>query len=485
MRARSNDAGAKTQDSSRAAQCSAALPGGGGLRSACFRPFKPVRTSGRNASDVNPLDGERQTQSVHSVGRERPVVEPPTWDLFRWEIESREMPAWDKAGLWSLDVLKGVLGERWPEETYELRQRLGDAPLLPAEIAASFGYPMHFAELLELALRLRILENAEGMDQMRTDLRAHKEHHRWMHSRLQLELGSLLLVADVAPRFEQSLPGGQSGQGAADLLFTAGDGGVVVSAYTLYPTDVFREAMKQSDRLFEAFTSLHMEHHRIGIRAEIAPELDAEDEEQLIEQVRSAMGRVTASGRPERLDAPAATVAIRPPSTEGEAEFYVGARSPEQDLWPRIVRQLGKKAAALACSAPVWVRADLRDGVWQATPWATRPLEQRLPELEQALRAAFDPAPAHLGGFVLSSGAVLAHGTVEHQVAETESGCVALRYPLRPLRGREVVIVPVNDQDSGKLFEKMYVSETDWLQTALEQAGLPSVTDLFPTPAAA
>jgi hypothetical protein len=384
--------------------------------------------------------------------------------------------------VWSLDVLEGVLGERWPEETCELRQRLGDAPLLPAEIAAAFGYPMHFAELLELALRLRILEKAEGMDQVRTDLRAHKEHHRWMHSRLQLELGGLLLAAGITPRFEQPLPGGQPGQGAADVLFSAGDREVVISAYTLYPTDVFREAMKQSDRLFAAFTSLHIEHHHVGIHAEIAPELDATEEEQLIEQVRSAMRRVTVTGRAERLDTVAATVEILPPSTEGETEFYVGARSLEQDLWPRIVRQLRKKAAALACSAPVWVRADLRDGVWQATPWVTRPLKQRLPELEQALRAAFDPAPPYLGGFVLSSGAVFAQGEVERQAAETESGAAALRYPLRPLRGREVVIVPINDCDRSKLFQAMYARETDWLQVALRQLGLPSLAELFPMP---
>jgi hypothetical protein len=418
---------------------------------------------------------------VQSAEEERPPIEPPTWDLFRWEIRSRKAPAWDQAGLWSLDVLEGVLGERWPEETYELRKSLGDSPLLPAEIAAAFGYPMHFAELLELALRLRLLENAEGMDQLRTDLRAHKEHHRWMHSRLQLELGGLLLAAGIAPRFEQALPGGQPGQGAADLLFSAGGREVVISAYTLYPTDVFRAAMTQSDRLFAAFTSLHIEHHRVGIRAEIAPELDAAEEEQLIEEVQSAVRRVTVTRRPERLDTVAATVEILPPSAEGETEFYVSARSPEQDLWPRIVRQLRKKAAALACSAPVWVRADLRDGVWQATPWVTRPFEQRLPELEQALRAAFDPAPSYLGGFVLSSGAVLAHGEVERQAAETESGAAALRYPLRPLRGREVVIVPISDRDSSLLFKEIYAREADWLKRALEGAGLPSIAELFPT----
>ena len=414
---------------------------------------------------------------------ERPPIEPPTWELFRWEIRSRQLRAWDEAGLWSLGVLESVLGERWPEETYELRQRLGDSPLLPAEIAAAFGYPMHFAELLELALRLRLLEDALGIEQLKTDLRAHREHHRWMHCRLELELGGLLLAAGIAPCFERPLPGGQQGQGAADVLFTAGGREVVVSAYTLYPTDVFRESMRQSDRLFAAFTSLHIEHHRVGIRAEIAPELDPVEEEQLIERVRLAMLRVAVTGQPERLDSVAATVEILPPSAEGEAEFYVGARSLEQDLWPRIVRQLGKKAAALACSAPVWVRADLRDGVWQATPWVTRPLERRLPELEQALRAAFDPAPSYLGGFVLSSGAVLAQGQVHDQAAETESGAAALRYPLRPLRGREVVIVPINDRDSSELFREMYARETVWLQTALEQAGLPSLADLFPTPA--
>ena len=363
-----------------------------------------------------------------------------------------------------------------------MRKRLADAPLLPAEIAAASAYPMHFAERVELALRLRILEDADGMAQLRTDLRAHKDHHRWMHSRLQLELGGLLLAIGIAPRFEQLLPGGQPGQGAADLSFIARNREVVVSAYTLYPTDVFRDAMKQSDRLFAAFTSLHIEQPDIGIRAEIAPDLDAAEEDKLIEEVRSAMRHVAVTGRPENLGTVAATVEILPPSTEGETVFYVGARSPEQDLWLRIVRQLRKKAAALACSAPVWVRADLRDGVWQATPWVTRPLERRLPELEQALRVAFDPVPSYLGGFVLSSGAVLAQGEVERQAAQTESSAAALRYPLRPLRGREVVIVPINDRDSSKLFEEMYEREADWLQQALWQAGLPSIADLFSVP---
>lgn len=414
----------------------------------------------------------------------RPPAEPPSWELFRYSIRSRQRPAWDTAGLWSLDVLEATLGGNWLEETWQLRQRLGESPLLPAEIAASSGYPMHFAELLELGLRLTRFGRADGIDQLKTDLRANKQHHRWMHSRLQLELGSLLLSVGLEPRFEQPLPGGLPHQGDADVLFNVDGQEIVVSAYTLYPTDVFRESVKQSDRLFDGLMFLHNEH-RVGIRAEIAPEIDDEEEALLLDEVRAAMKMVAETGQRQQVATPSAAAEITPPSSGGETDFYVGARSPEQNLWPRIVRQLEKKAAALACEAPVWVRADLRDGVWQTTPWATWTLEQRLPELEQALRAAFDPMPTYLGGFVLSSGAVRAPGEVTDETARTDSGAVALRYPIAPLRGRELVIVPFGDSGTAKVFESAYADESGWLPAALNAAGLPALGDLFPAPPAA
>jgi hypothetical protein len=46
----------------------------------------------------------------------------------------------------------------------------------PAEIAAASGYPMHFAELLELGLRLTLFERADGIEQVTTDLCANKQH---------------------------------------------------------------------------------------------------------------------------------------------------------------------------------------------------------------------------------------------------------------------------------------------------------------------
>lgn len=144
-----------------------------------------------------------------------------------------------------------------------------------------------------------------------------------------------------------------------------------------------------------------------------------------------------------------------------------------------VVKRDDVTSLALACEVPVWVRADLRDGLWQTTPWATWTLEARLPELEQALRASVAPAPPYLGGFVLSSGALLAQGEVSAETCRTDTGAIGMRYPLAPVRGREVIVVPFADAGSAALFERAYLAEPGWLAGALAAASLPTTDHLF------
>jgi len=335
---------------------------------------------------------------------------------------------------------------------------------------------MHFAELLEFALRLERLRENIGLDQVISELRGDKRHQRWMHSRQQLELGTLLAATGVNPSFETPLPGGHQGQGSADVTFTVDGVAQVVSSYVLYPTDVFRSASASSDRVFEQLTRLHLDA-AVNVEARITSDLAEEDETCFIATVEAAIKAVAADGYARHLETDFAVVDLSAAASVSAADFNITAAMPKEDLWPRVARRLEKKAQALRCDAPVWVRADLLDGLWQLTPWAMASLEERLIAIEEALALNF--SESDVAGFVLSSGALLAPGTVDTAEVRTGSGAVAMRYPIRPLRGREILLVPFRNDEALNVFVAAYRGESAWLNDALASVHLPSLDDLF------
>lgn len=126
----------------------------------------------------------------------------PDWALLRRMMDAEGRPrAWRSAGLWALDVLADEMGEDWPRRYWKKQGRL------PAELILGTHLPAAFAGLLELALRLRVLEAAAGIAPIRKELAGDLRDERMQHTAVQLEVASLGAQSGFDAAVESRLEG--------------------------------------------------------------------------------------------------------------------------------------------------------------------------------------------------------------------------------------------------------------------------------------
>ena len=142
--------------------------------------------------------------------------------------------------------------------------------------------------------------------------------------------------------------------------------------------------------------------------------------------------------------------------------------------------KLIQKARQASGAGGGWLRADIRDGMWQFTPWARAGLRAQIDQIADLIRPALGQVQG-IDGVVLSSGALLAQGEFYGESARSEGECYGLRRVLPAVRVREAVIVPVTPRgcDQARIWRDMYNAEEYWLDWALHQVGLRECNQIF------
>jgi hypothetical protein len=361
--------------------------------------------------------------------------------------------AWRDTGHWAFNVLEAQLGAEWPA-TVTAKSPTGGAP----QLAWAVGHVVAYAQVLELALRLELLRGVDGHAKIRRALRTDPRPPQLAHCDMQLEVAGLALMSGFTPALE---PAPLSGR-PADVSIPLDDRPLVVETRAILTSDDWREGNDWTDQVFERIRHIETRH---GVRCQgtISRIFDAEDTEALIQEIETRARLVAAGLEAPHLSLAAANIEVVPQTQRPP----LGLEGPKLggDSWARIAPRIRQKAAAAAESGANWLRLDARDGLWQFTEWATRPLGVKLEEFETAVRGVL----GQLDGIVVSCGSVLAQGDFDDEDALLSPQLAAVRKRLPFSRVRETLVIA---RDAGaipaaKSWVQFYSAEPSWVDWAL------------------
>jgi hypothetical protein len=390
----------------------------------------------------------------------------PSWAVLHEAMENQGRPkAWRETGHWALDVLATELGHDWPTRA------VNAFGTLPLPLLMASAHTVAYAEVLELALRVRLLKEATGFADARNETRGDRRLERAFHFTLQME------VAGLATRlgWEVSLEVGRPAP--MDVVIRTPEAELGVETKFLGPTS---HTMEDDSTLERAFDRLQSEAARRGVRVHghMSNVPTTRTIDRAVEWIAHSAAFVERGGL---------VLAFR----EGEMRLelvagddpgrqrLVGPASNE-DLLPRLLNAIRKKAAQMQKTGAGWLRLDAFNGLWSMTRWGTSPMSVKVPAIESALAGVFAGEGLMIDGLVLCSAAALFTGRVQEEKVQTPGGAVGMRYPVSPMRAREAIVVPIRNQGAGAAeWIAMQETERDWLSWALDKFDLPSESELF------
>lgn len=402
-------------------------------------------------------------------------------DRFEFDSEEAAYRSWDRArdrmnesswskegratGIWAIDQLQVVLGEQWA-----MQQKSN-------YLLASHFHAVAYAQLLEFALQLHLLSGATGMGQIHRDLINDVRPERRLHTQLMLDVASLAVQCGHSVNFEMPLKHGLS---PTDVVLTTQHGSLEIEVSTVHMDQSMRDGIDYNDRIDRELDRIRSKYG-VEISGSLETVLSNIETSKWVASVEEAALWVKLNGKVQtvkHLDDP---VMVRPFSDMGRVQpVFTGPPILGKNN-DRLHTKLLNKAAQAVGAGATWIRMDVIDGLWQFTPWAMQPLQEKGEELAKDIAEALSGIDG-LHGAVLSSGPAMSLGQVVNECIQLCGGGFAMALNLPSFRARETIIIPLqigHDNDVAEWVE-MYNGEPDWLDWALQQAGLPSSATIFP-----
>jgi hypothetical protein len=392
----------------------------------------------------------------------------PTWDLYRRMADSPNVkPGRRDAVLWALGQLERRMGPDWLERYWE------SAGHVPEEVNLGSGHVAAFGNLLDLALRYQVLDGAPGIGQVQREMRNDLRDERRWHSALQLEVAAL----GVRAGFTAALEAQSVGRGSPSDVIMRRDGRLLqIETFVVLRDERSREAAQYWDWLMAQIRNIGW-RSGTGVSGDLGERLAHDVSAELLRLIETAVQAAVDTGEEQTVEFQTARLRVLPP---GSTTYQLRGGVEEGKGWPRIEAKLVQKARQASSAGGGWLRADVRDGMWQFTPWARAGLRAQIEEIARLIRPVLGQVRG-IEGVVLSSGALLAQGEFYGESAATEDGCYGLRRVLPAVRVRETMIVPVTarGRDEARIWRELYNAEENWLDWALNLAGLPQRDQIF------
>ena len=381
-------------------------------------------------------------------------------------------PEWTEAGMWALDRLDEFLGRDWPELAWR------SFGLLPVPLGYAAGHVVAYAQILELALRLRLLRDVEGWGDVRRDLRQDRRSERALHVSVQLETAASGLRLGWPVRLEP--PGSTDGK-PADVCFDGPAGLTTAEAKALLPS---ASADAHHRGVDAAIGRLTIEAAARGLI--LGGELDViptdNDIAAVLAWMTDAAGFVRAGGTLPAFSQAGFNLCL----TRSDDPNPPGLRGPRfaEDLLGRLLDQLRHKGRQAAAAGASWLRVDVLTGLWRFTTWGRLPLPAKLAQLSQEVRAALaDRRSPQLHGVVLCSAAGLHLGDVAVEQTRLDDGLLGLRQAVLPQRARECLVISLapDGHREAEDWSTLLDARAAWLPWALAQADLPDLERILAT----
>jgi len=386
-----------------------------------------------------------------------------SWEILRTMMAgpNGRSDAWREVGRWALTVLEKRLGADWRGEVRR-KSWTGGA----TELALGEGHVVAYAQVLEWALRLELLDGCDGYAKARKAMANDPRPEQLAHSRVQLEVAALALKSGAKPALEPPSAHGRP----ADVAFDVGGRRLVVETRVILTSDDWRARELETDQIFEAIHRIEARH---GVRCEgqLTEFPDGDQVDELLSALETSARLIAAGLEPPPLMQRGASITVVP-RTRPDPQALSGPKI-RTNSWARIAPRIVEKAEAAVASGASWLRLDAHDGIWQFTEWSTTPLTEKV----RVLADAVQPVLAGLEGAVISCGALLAQGTFADEQVTAGHGLIGIRRNLPFVRVRETLIIPTDNSGGSpaETWSHLYADEPAWLEWALDQAGLPSL----------
>jgi hypothetical protein len=173
---------------------------------------------------------------------------PPTWDGYQALLERAQRgPAYHETATWALTELRELFGDEWLRRAAESDR----PPPLLGHLGFVSGHTLALAEVVEWALRLRLVCELPGAAKLRRDLVGNATEGRTLHSALQLTVATTAIRVGWDVALE---PARGKDDPPADLLVGAPADGLLIETRVRSEADITREARhavnEVMDRLF-------------------------------------------------------------------------------------------------------------------------------------------------------------------------------------------------------------------------------------------
>jgi hypothetical protein len=289
------------------------------------------------------------------------IAEGVTWQLLE-ELMARSLrsDAWKTAGQWALSELQKELGVEWPKHCYEKEHRL------PAALLASSGDAIAYGFLLEWALRLRVLRDAQvaGVGALRRVAKSDVRQQQRLHVGLQAEVATLGLTLGHNVALEQT---SSDAKNPLDVRLTDLGVSIDVETFALLLDEASAAAAKDDDLILSKLRNIEFSHG-VSFNGSLDARLSDEESQAWLGDLERAASLAAAAGTAQGVIRADAEITVLPGDTSptqftGPVTFAKG--------WPRTESRLRQKAKQTKASGATWLRADLLDGIWWASEWRT------------------------------------------------------------------------------------------------------------------
>lgn len=385
-----------------------------------------------------------------------------SWDGIRARMADSSRPEEGRvAGVWAIDQLRAILGEHW--------SGLQDSNYL--QIA--FMNADAFGQLLDLALRLRLLSDTSGMAKIRRELIKNVKPERRHHTQLLLNVASLAVQCGQEVAMEKTMP---SKTAPTDLAITNEFGTFGIEVFAVGLDISMRTGMIYSERIDDELDRIRLMHdvEITGGLDTILTELETQEWLALIGE--SAL-RVSEDGEVRTLKHPVGSVTILPRKNSSGIEISFTGPLILGKPNARLFEKLVKKAQQAVNAGATWIRVDILDGLWQFTPWAAQSIYYKGEAIAAEATKALSKIVG-LHGAVMSSGSVMCYSPIDDEFVQLSGGGFAMSVNLPLSRARETIIIPLQSECEKEtaLWVEMYKGEPIWLDWALKTVGLPQST---------
>lgn len=299
----------------------------------------------------------------------------PSWDLYRSLAESSKNQARRSAVIWALDQLEALMGPDWLERYFK------KAGHVPTEVNLGSGHVTATGNLLDLALRYHVLQDVPGVGKVRNEMRADLRDERRWHSALQLEVGALAARAGLTAALEAR---SSTSASPSDVVMQREGQELRVETFAGLRDERAQEAAAYWDQ-FGLHTVQITGEFNVGISGDAGHRLAPDNYDELLRLIRVAAGQVAATGQEQPVRYAGARLRILPP---GEHDYQLTGGIEESQGWPRVESKLIGKAEQAVRAGGGWLRADIRDGMRQFTPWAQAGLRPKIEELARLTTTA-------------------------------------------------------------------------------------------------